>query len=131
MPGHHLSRASELIKREISHYVFTHASGGEIARASVNEVRVSPDFRTARVYVGVIGDDALRRRVLDLLEAERVEIQSILARRIRTRNTPHLEFVADDAIERGTRILEILDNLGLDDNASETGPGDGSGGESE
>lgn len=124
MPGHHLRRVSELIRREISHYIFTRASGSEIARASVNEVRVAPDFRSARVYVGVVGDDAVRRRVLEMLEGERVEIQSVLARRIRTRNTPHLEFVADDAIERGTRILEILDRLDMGDETPGAG-GDG------
>lgn len=125
MPGHHLSRVSELIRREISHYIFTRASGSEIARASVNEVRVTPDFRSARVYVGVIGDETVRRRVLDTLEGERVEIQAVLSRRIRMRNTPHLEFVADDAIERGARILEIMDRL---EPGAEGDPRSGNGG---
>ncbi len=115
MSGYRLNRVSELIKREISHYLFTHHSGSEVARASINGVRVSADFRVADVYVGVVGDEDQRQRVIDLLEADRAEIQSRLARRIRMRNTPHLRFRIDTAIERGTRVLELMKELGLED----------------
>jgi hypothetical protein len=41
------------------------------------------------------------------------------------RNTPHIEFVGDDSIERGTRILEIMDSLGLTDDETPTSDDDG------
>jgi ribosome-binding factor A len=39
--------------------------------------------------------------------------QTELSRRVQMKHTPHLNFRLDDAIERGTRVIDIMDELGL------------------
>jgi ribosome-binding factor A len=48
-----------------------------------------------------------------LLEKNRTHLQTELSRRIQIKHTPHLHFHADESIERGTRVIGIMEELGL------------------
>jgi ribosome-binding factor A len=48
---------------------------------------------------------------LSKLESHRVALQAGLARHVVLKYTPHLLFHLDDSIERGTRIIEIMQQL--------------------
>ena len=61
------------------------------------------------VYVSVLGTGA--GTVLAQLEAHRVPLQTQLARHVVLKYTPHLIFHLDDSIERGTRVIEILQKI--------------------
>jgi ribosome-binding factor A len=49
--------------------------------------------------------------VLDKLEANRPALQAELSRHVVLKYTPHLIFHLDDSIERGARVLEILQDI--------------------
>jgi ribosome-binding factor A len=42
-----------------------------------------------------------------------VLLQHELAKRVILKNTPHLNFKLDESIERGTRVITLMDELGL------------------
>jgi len=42
-------------------------------------------------------------------------LQAEVSKRVVLKHTPHLSFKLDDSIERGSRVLNILDDLGLDE----------------
>ena len=53
------------------------------------------------------------------LEESRVRIQSELNKRIKMKQTPHLHFHLDESMELGSRVIHLMDELGLvDDNAA-------------
>lgn len=80
---------------------------------TVTAVETSPDLRHARVYVSVLGDQVAREETLAGLEASRGLLQGEIARDMRIKYTPQLNFVYDDTVDRGMRITELL---GDDDN---------------
>jgi ribosome-binding factor A len=49
--------------------------------------------------------------VVDKLEAHRAALQAELSRHVVLKYTPHLVFHLDDSIERGARVLEILQDI--------------------
>jgi ribosome-binding factor A len=49
--------------------------------------------------------------VLNKLAAHRATLQAELARHVTMKYTPHLIFHLDDSIERGTRVIEILQKI--------------------
>jgi ribosome-binding factor A len=49
--------------------------------------------------------------VVDKLEAHRPALQAELSLHVVLKYTPHLVFHLDDSIERGARVLEILQDL--------------------
>jgi ribosome-binding factor A len=77
---------------------------------TVNQVDVTPDLKSAHVYVSVLGSEG-RKDVLPKLEANRAALQADLSKHVVLKYTPHLVFHLDDSIERGARVLEILQEI--------------------
>jgi ribosome-binding factor A len=50
---------------------------------------------------------------LELFEKNRTHLQTELSRRVQIKHTPHLHFHMDESMERGTRVIGIMEELGL------------------
>ena len=107
---HRLIRVAEILKRELSTVILREVPAGG-ALITVNAVDVSPDLRNATVHVGILGTAAQQRQTLERLEQHRVVLQAETAKRVVLKFTPHLHFQLDESIERGSRVLDILDEL--------------------
>jgi ribosome-binding factor A len=78
---------------------------------TVNDVEVAGDLKTARVFIGLLGTSEQKKTALDLLNTHRPRIQSFIARTVVLKYTPRLSFVIDDSIDRGNRVLRIIEEL--------------------
>jgi ribosome-binding factor A len=106
-----LERVRELLKREIGEAIRKELPLGEVGLINVNDVDVAPNLQNATVYIGVLGDAAKKKRAMEALEEHRKRLQGMVAQAVILKYTPHLRFVLDDSIERGNRVLEILNEL--------------------
>jgi ribosome-binding factor A len=86
-----------------------------IGFVTVTGVETSPDLRTARVFVSVLGSERKRENTLAGLEAAHGVLQGRIARELRMKRTPQLTFEYDDSVERGVRISQLIDELAPDD----------------
>jgi ribosome-binding factor A len=50
-----------------------------------------------------------------MLNDRRVMFQTEMSKRIRIKHTPHLHFRIDEAMERGTRVINLMNQLGLEE----------------
>jgi len=107
---HRLLRVNELVKRELSALV-TREINFESALVTINQVDVTPDLKNAHVFVSVLGTKDDGAGVLARLEANRVALQAQLGKQIALKYTPHLVFHLDKSIERGTRVIKIMQEL--------------------
>jgi len=106
---HRQERVNELLKRELS-ILITREINFKDCLVTINQVDVTPDLKTAHVFVSVLGSEG-RAGVMEELETHRAELQAGLAKHVVLKYTPHLVFHLDDSIERGTRVIEILREL--------------------
>ena len=106
-----LQRVRELLKRAIGEIIRRELPIDQTGLITVNDVGVSSDFRSATVFVGIVGNAAQKKTGVAVLERERKRIQSLLGKAVVLKYTPQLRFVADDSIERGNKILKIIDEL--------------------
>ncbi len=111
--GQRLVRVNELVKREISDVLHTRYQS-ESVYITVSEVSVSPDLRNARVFYSVLGDDEHRRSAGAFLKKRAFDIRRQLSKRIVLKYLPHLHFVYDQSIERGSHLNDIIDQLDLE-----------------
>ncbi len=111
---HRIERVCEVLKRELGQ-IITREITFSSPLVTVSAVDITPDLKNAHVFVSALGDERQRRDALETLEKHRVPLQHELARRITLKHTPHLHFKLDESIERGIRVLGILDELGLDE----------------
>jgi ribosome-binding factor A len=73
---------------------------------TITDVTCDAEFQTATVLFASLDEDQLAA-----LGAARVRLQAEVGRQVRLRRTPLLTFVADPAVEAGSRIEDILANL--------------------
>ncbi len=86
-----------------------------IGFVTVTGVATSPDLRTARVFVSVLGSEKKREKTLAGLEAAHGVLQARIARELRMKRTPQLTFEYDESVERGVRMSQLIDELAPDD----------------
>ena len=102
-------RVNELLKRELSGIIAREISFAG-ALVTINNVNVSADLKNAHVFVSVLGPD-VGASVISKLASHRATFQAELARHVTMKYTPHLIFHLDDSIQRGARVIEILQEI--------------------
>lgn len=80
---------------------------------TVSSVDMTPDLKQAHIRISVLGPANQRGSVLHTLNDNRTLLQTELSKRVKIKHTPHLHFHIDDTLERGDRVLGIMDELGL------------------
>jgi ribosome-binding factor A len=114
-------RVCELIKRELGMIVGREMKF-EAPLVSVRAVDITPDLKNAHVFISAIGTKWQKEQAIMALEGNRQHLQHELSRRVILKYTPHLHFQLDESIERGTRVLNLLDEIAptlSDDDSSE------------
>lgn len=108
-------RVEELLKVEISEILQREMQDPRIGFVTITDVEITPDLRHARVFISIMGDDAKKDESMKALKRAAGFIRSELGKRIRMRTTPEIEFKIDDSIDRGVRILELLEQIKKDE----------------
>jgi ribosome-binding factor A len=109
MPGDRMRRVNEAVREVLSARLAEGLKDPRIGFVTVTSVDTSPDLRQARVYVSVLGDESTRDDTLAGLASSHGLLQRDLAKELRMKHTPTLEFIYDESIDRGMRISELLD----------------------
>jgi ribosome-binding factor A len=109
MPADRMRRVNEAVREVLSSRLAEGLKDPRVGFVTVTAVETSPDLRHARVFVSVLGDATERDRTLAGLTSSHGLLQAEIARELRMKRTPTLEFVYDDSIDRGMRITELLD----------------------
>lgn len=102
-----LLRINEQVRQVLGEAV-ADLSDPRIGFVTVTGVRVARDFRSAKVYVSVLGDEAARESSLAALRSAHGLLQRTLAREVKLHHTPQLEFAYDDTTDTAMRLESIL-----------------------
>ena len=110
MSKQRISRVNDEYKRELSSLIANLKDPRVHGMISVTHVDVTPDFGYAKVYVSVLnkGDE---REVLKGLSSAAGFLRKEMAARVQLRVAPQIIFHPDDSIDRGSRIISILEGL--------------------
>jgi ribosome-binding factor A len=109
MPGDRMRRVNEALREVLSARIAAGLKDPRVGFVTVTAVETSPDIHHSRVYVSVLGSEEEREESLEGLTSSRGYLQAIIASELRLKRTPTLEFVHDEALERGMRISDLLD----------------------
>ncbi|MGH2924197.1 MAG: 30S ribosome-binding factor RbfA, partial [Solirubrobacterales bacterium] len=99
----------EAIREVLGDAIATELKDPRIGFVTVTDVDTSPDLRSARVYVSVLGSEAEREQTLEGLNSSHGFLQGKIASAVRMKRTPTLTFLYDESAERGDRISRLLD----------------------
>ncbi|MBN1113850.1 MAG: 30S ribosome-binding factor RbfA [Oligoflexia bacterium] len=104
------SRVADLIKEEVADILLFGVRDPRIRDVSITDVRIKDDLKIARIYyVSHEGDD--KNIIAEGLGRAKGFIRSELARRIKIRRMPDLEFYYDDVFESGLKFDIVLKRI--------------------
>lgn len=111
--GRRVERVAALIRREMSELLRNGIRDERVhhGMVSVTEVEVAGDLQHCRIHVSVFGSEDDQRLTLEGLKAAAPYVKGELARRLQMRRTPEVVFQLDRALERGTTVLGLLNQL--------------------
>ena len=107
-------QVGELIKRHFS--MVLQAEGSYIygvqVLVTVTNVKMTPDFSLAKIYLSVFNTDNKQATILEM-EDQQVRLRQSLAARIRkhVRRIPEIAFYLDDTLDEMYRISAMFDQL--------------------
>jgi ribosome-binding factor A len=104
-----MRRVDEAVREVLSGAITQQVKDPRVGFVTVTAVETAADLRHARVFVSVLGDQAVRRRSMEGLQSAHGLLQRAVARELRLKHTPTLEFHYDDTAERGMRISELIE----------------------
>ncbi len=105
------ARVRELLKRAIGEAIRREFNTSEVGLITVNDVDCPGDFKTAVIYISILGNAGQQKLGLAKLNDHRVRLQGMIAKAVVLKYTPTLRFVADDSLVRGNKVMQILDEL--------------------
>jgi len=108
-----VSRVSALIKREVSQMLLNDIKDERVGAGmvSVLDVDVSGDLQHAKVFVSIYGTEAAKEQTMAGLKSSTSFVRRELGHRMQLRRTPEIVFVEDRSLERGDRMLHLLDRI--------------------
>jgi ribosome-binding factor A len=113
-------RLAETIKRILGEWLEHQPADRRLGFVTITDVRVSGDLRHAKVYVTALDPDLAAeapdpRETFRTLTEATGEARTWVARNVRVRYAPTLEFLEDDLARQGERIDRLLAELGAGD----------------
>ena len=105
-----IEQIDSILLREISMILSRDINDPKLGFPTVTEVDVAPDFSSAKVYVSFLGKNYKKRDGINTLNRSKGYIKSLLAKRVKMRKIPNLEFYVDDSLDKADRIEQILKN---------------------
>lgn len=116
--NHRILRVKELIRREVG-MILERNFSFHGALVTIHDVDMTPDLKQCFIYVGVLGKGDPVDVIIQRLNEGRGLIQRQLFKRVVLKNSPTLVFKHTDSVERGVRVLNLIENLPP---AAEPGP---------
>lgn len=108
-------RLNRAIQQEISRLLEKDINDPRLSGLiSITGVITSEDLRHVRVYVSILGDEETRTQALKGFTAASGFIKKEVSTNLRLRRAPELSFEYDDSIERGSAVLQILEDVTKD-----------------
>jgi ribosome-binding factor A len=104
-------RVDELLRQEIGAIVTRDVADPRIGFATITRVETTRDLRHAKVWVSVIGQPAERTATIAALGRAMPFVRHELGKTLRIKRIPDLHVQLDDTAERGTRVLQLLNEL--------------------
>lgn len=107
LPYKRSQRVSDLLRQEIADIIMRKVKDPRLGFVTVTGVDITDDLKIARVFISCLKEEE-RELTLEILNAAKSFIRSEVARRIRMKTVPSLEFRIDESTGYGDKIEKLL-----------------------
>jgi ribosome-binding factor A len=112
--SYRIKKINSLIKNELSLVLLNKIQDPALGIVTITSVKVSPDIRSAKIYVSVYQKEQ-REEILEKLNGIKGLIRTQLAQRINLRRVPELNFFIDDTLDYVAKMEDLFQKIRKDD----------------
>ena len=113
--AHRIERVNSLIRQEISELLQRQVKDPRLSNfIAVTGVSTTPDLKYAKILVSCLDSEEKKQETLNALTSASGFFRNELFKRLRLRHIPELSFQWDDSIERGSHLLQLIDEVTTD-----------------
>jgi ribosome-binding factor A len=103
-------RIADQLQRELSDIIRLELKDPRVGMVTLTDVEVSQDYAHAKVFYTVLGESQRIEEAGAALQHAAGFLRGQLARRMRLRIVPQLQFKYDASVERGARLSRLIDD---------------------
>jgi ribosome-binding factor A len=110
-----VSRVASAIKREVGQMLLSEIKDDRVGAGlvSITEVDVSGDLQHTKIFVSIYGTPEAKTETMEGLRSSAPFVRRELGQRLRLRRAPEVVFLEDASLERGDRLLNLINDLNL------------------
>ena len=111
-----IERVASMVKREVSLMLLNGIKDDRVGAGmvSVTDVIVSGDLQHTKIFVSIYGTDEAKAETMEGLKSATSYVRNQLGQRLQLRRTPGVAFLEDRSLERGDKMLILLNQLSAD-----------------
>ena len=102
-------RVGEQIQRELALLLQREVRDPRLSQVTISAVKVTRDMSLATVYFTMLGKKEDIPPIQQALEKASGFLRHALAEHVVMRSLPHLKFIYDDSISRGSELSSLID----------------------
>ncbi|MFN3480453.1 MAG: 30S ribosome-binding factor RbfA [Thermodesulfovibrionales bacterium] len=110
LPYKRSQRVSDLLREEIAEIIMRRLKDPRLGFVTVTGVDITEDLKIAKVFISVLKEEE-KEATLDILNSAKSFIRSEVAKRVRMKTIPSIEFRLDESIEYGAKIDRLLKEI--------------------
>ncbi len=107
LPYKRSQRVGDLLRQEIADIIMRKVKDPRLGFVTVTGVDITEDLKIARVFISCLKEEE-RETTLEILRAAKNFIRSEVAKRVRMKVIPTIEFKVDESLGYGDRIEKLL-----------------------
>jgi ribosome-binding factor A len=112
MKGRRVSKINSLLREVFSEVIRVDFDRPGLTHLlTVTDVEVTPDLQHAKVFISVIGTEAVKKQTLETLNHAKGYLAVLASKKVRLRFFPEIIFKLDDGVERQMRIEGLLKEI--------------------
>lgn len=106
-----MDRVGHLVQQEMSRLIVERTRDPRIGFVTVTRVKMTPDLKSAVIFVSVMGDETAKQNSIEGLESAIGFFQRSIGDSLKLRFTPRIQFELDRSIDHGIEIDQILKKI--------------------
>lgn len=113
MANFRMEKVNSEIQKIVSNILNTELDNPIIDKIVISVVKVdtAPDFSQSKIFISILESDEKQLEIFSEIKKTAGFVRKRLAEELNLKRTPKLIYVYDEAIEDGSKILKLLDEM--------------------
>ena len=104
-----------VLKEEVSEILRREIKDPRLGFFTIIDAEITSDLQHAKVFVSIMGTEEERKQSMEVLKHAQHFVRQEFGKRVRMKVLPDIQFFRDETVDKGVRMLELLEEIKRDE----------------